>query len=67
MENAIGKKAVVEYGPPNTADMFSNWADVSKAERLLGWKPRIGLNEGVRQLVNWYQRERAWAKDIVTA
>lgn len=67
MERVIGKKALIQYGPPNTADMFSNWADVTKARRLLGWEPRVGLNEGVQQLVHWYQQERAWAKEIVTA
>jgi nucleoside-diphosphate-sugar epimerase len=67
MEDLIGKRALVEYGPPNMADMFSNWADVSKARRLLGWEPRVGLNQGVQQLVHWYQQERTWAKDIVTA
>ncbi len=67
MEGVIEKKARVEYGPPNMADMFSNWADVSKAGRLLGWEPRITLSEGVRLLVDWYSKERHWAKDIVTA
>ncbi len=67
MEDVIGERARIEYGPPNMADMFSNWADVSKAGRLLGWEPRTALTEGVRQLVEWYSKERAWAKDIVTA
>src|SRR5512147_1614249 len=31
IEQTIGKRAHVEYGPPNLADMLSNWADVSKA------------------------------------
>src|SRR5512147_558287 len=31
LEQTIGKRAHVEYGPPNLADMLSNWADVSKA------------------------------------
>jgi UDP-glucuronate 4-epimerase len=67
IEELTGERARIEYGPPNTADMFSNWADVSKAGRLLGWEPRVGLREGVRQLVDWYRQERAWARDIITA
>jgi nucleoside-diphosphate-sugar epimerase len=66
MERIIGKTARVEYGPPNTADMLSNWADVTKARRLLGWEPETSLDEGVRRLVDWYQAERAWARDIIT-
>jgi UDP-glucuronate 4-epimerase len=66
MEDITGKRAQIEYGPPNTADMFSNWADVSRAGRLLDWEPRVGLRDGVRKLVDWYRDERAWAKDIST-
>jgi nucleoside-diphosphate-sugar epimerase len=67
LEEIIGKKADVQYGPPNLADMFTNWADVSKAGRLLGWEPQVGLREGVTKLVEWYARERSWASEIVTA
>ncbi len=67
LEELIGKKASVQYGPPNLADMFTNWADVSKAGSLLGWEPQVGLREGVRKLVDWYARERSWASEIATA
>jgi UDP-glucuronate 4-epimerase len=67
LEELIGKQADVHYGPPNLADMFTNWADVSKAGRLLGWEPQVGLQEGVRRLVEWYAAERSWAREIATA
>ena len=67
LEELIGRKAQVQYGPPNLADMFTNWADVSKAGRLLGWEPLVGLREGVRRLVDWYAAERSWASEIATA
>ena len=66
LEELIGKKALVQYGPPNLADMFSNWADVSKAGQLLGWEPRVGLREGVKKLIAWYAAERSWASGILT-
>lgn len=66
VEEVVGKKATVHYGPPDPADMRSNWADVSKAGRLLGWKPQVGLREGMTRLVEWYRAERHWAKDILT-
>jgi len=67
VEDVVGKKAVVEYGPAVQADMRSNWADVTKAGKLLGWMPEIGLREGVQRLYEWYVAERDWAKDILTA
>ncbi len=66
LEESIGKKARVEYGPPNLADMLSNWADVTKAGRLLGWEPQFSLQNGVQRMVDWYQAERDWAHSIDT-
>ncbi len=66
IEETVGKKATVEHGPPNLADMLSNWADVNKAGRLLGWEPQVNLREGVRRLVEWYNAEREWARNIQT-
>ena len=67
VEEVVGKKAIVQYGPPDLADMRSNWADVSKARQLLGWQPQFTLREGIGKLVEWYRAEREWAKDIITA
>jgi nucleoside-diphosphate-sugar epimerase len=66
LERTIGQKACVEHGPPNTADMSSNWADVSKANRLLGWEPKVSLQEGVQRMVDWYRAERSWARSVLT-
>jgi nucleoside-diphosphate-sugar epimerase len=66
IEDVVGKKAIVEYGPPNPADMFTNWADVTKAGELLGWEPQFDMRAGVERLVAWYKSEREWAKDILT-
>ena len=66
LEKTIKKKANIEYYPPNPADMHSNWADVSKAKRLLNWQPQVGLQEGVQLLVDWYNAERSWASEVLT-
>lgn len=66
IEELTGKKAIVQYGPPNLADMFTNQADVSKARDVLGWNPQVNLREGIGNLIEWYKSERSWAKDILT-
>lgn len=66
MEDVIGKKATVQYGPPNLADMITNQADVTKAGKLLGWEPQFNMRMGVEKLVEWYNAEREWAKEILT-
>ena len=65
VEDLTGKKANVQYGPPNLADMFMNQADVSKAREVLGWNPQVNLREGIGNLIDWYKAERSWAKDIL--
>ena len=66
IEDIVGKKAVVEYGPPDLADMRSNWADVTKAGELLGWEPQFNMRMGIEKLVEWYNAEREWASQIAT-
>jgi UDP-glucuronate 4-epimerase len=66
LEARIGKKAKVIHLPFNRADMLANWADVEKARRLLGWQPEVSLQQGVSNLVGWYQAEREWAREIIT-
>ena len=66
IEEVVGRKAIVQYGPPDPADMFTNWADVTKAGELLGWEPQFNMRAGVERLVEWYNAERQWASKVLT-
>ena len=66
VEDVVGKKAIVDYGPANPADMFMNHADVSKAGTILGWEPQFGMRAGIEKLVEWYNEEREWACEVIT-
>jgi nucleoside-diphosphate-sugar epimerase len=48
-----------EFLPSRVGDVRHSLADVSKAERLLGWKPRVSLAEGIAATVEYYCLERA--------
>jgi len=63
-ETAIGKPAKIEFSPAHPADMSTSWADVDKAKRLLSWSPKVSLDAGIQQVVNWYQQENDWASQV---
>lgn len=66
IEDVTGRKAKIERHPPNPADMRTNWADVSKAKKILDWQPQVNMRQGVEALVKWYNAERSWAKEVLT-
>jgi len=50
----LGVRAQYQSGPALNGDMKRNYASISKARRLLGWEPRVGLEEGIAQTIRWY-------------
>ncbi|MEN4100971.1 MAG: SDR family NAD(P)-dependent oxidoreductase [Anaerolineaceae bacterium] len=66
LEEQLGKRAKIVHYPAHKADMNSNWADVTKAGRLLDWQPQVGLQEGIGRMVEWYLQEREWASQVLT-
>jgi len=59
----IGKRAVLEQNSPQPGDVPLTWADISKACRLLGYRPATRLEEGLGKFVAWYRtvRRSRWA------
>jgi len=66
VEKLVNQKAKVHSVPRHPADVLATWANISKAKKLLKWKPYTSFEDGLKNLVSWYQQNRAWAKDIVT-
>jgi len=64
VETLTGRPASLEFHPPHKSDVPATWADITQARHQLGWAPRTPFPDGVRALVEWYQRERAWASQI---
>ena len=59
-----GKEPNVRYEPANSADAKATLADISKGHRILGWTPRVSIKQGLTQTVEWYEQNRAWARDL---
>ncbi len=43
------------HGPPREADFSRCIADTSKANKMLGFVPEVGIEEGVRRTLEWYK------------
>jgi nucleoside-diphosphate-sugar epimerase len=53
LEQLTGRRADVIRQPTRSGDQRSTFADTSKLTRHLGWRPRVGLDEGLTRQVEW--------------
>jgi nucleoside-diphosphate-sugar epimerase len=66
VEQLVGRPAEIVYAPAHPADVPATWADIGRAGALLGWEPAVSTDEGIRRLVEWYEENRSWAREVST-
>ena len=49
----LGKPVRKRHLPTRPGDIRDSWADLSKAERMLGYHPGVGLEEGLRRTIDF--------------
>ncbi len=52
---ALGREARIERQPDQPGDVRLTDADLAHAGRVLGFKPRVGIADGIRKFVDWYE------------
>ena len=57
----LGRSLERDDQPERTGDVRDSWADVTLARELLGWEPRIGLEEGLRLAAEFFLQRTALA------
>jgi UDP-glucuronate 4-epimerase len=55
LEDCLGRKATMEMLPLQPGDVPDTEADVADLGRVVGYKPRVTVEEGVRAFVDWYR------------
>lgn len=64
IENLIGRPSFLEFEPRHKADVTSTWADIDKAKQVLQWHPVVQIEEGLRNLTEWYKENQEWASKV---
>ena len=62
IETALGKPAVIDRQPLQPGDVTITFADISKAEKMLGYHPQVKAAKGIPLFVEWFRRNQARAK-----
>lgn len=65
LEALLGKKASLTHRPFHKADIRTTWADISKADQLLDWRPMVSLDDGLAQCVDWHRANLPWSAKII--
>jgi UDP-glucose 4-epimerase len=55
IESGTGRAVNLEYSPPRAGEIYRNYADISKARRVLGFEPEIDIETGLRQTWEWFK------------
>jgi len=51
----LGRSVSPRYEPPRPGDIRHSWADISLAERLIGYRPLVSFDEGLQRSIEWYR------------
>ncbi len=58
LEAALGKKAMIDRQPAQPGDVPRTYADISKAQRLIDYRPRVKIEEGIPKFVDWFRQNQ---------
>src|SRR5207245_1352414 len=64
LENALRRKAQIDWQPPQPGDVPQTFAEITKARTLLGYDPRTQIEEGIRKFVEWFRERAASPPDV---
>jgi nucleoside-diphosphate-sugar epimerase len=59
VKKITGYTGDIKYGPERSGDVKHSLADLSRAEKHLGYKPTVDFEEGLRRTVDWYREQRS--------
>lgn len=64
IEQDLGKKAERKRLPRHPADITATWAHIEKAKKLLGWRPKTSIEEGIKKTVEWFLENKEFLRRL---
>ena len=64
LEKYTGKEAKINYLPMQAGDVNQTFADISKAKENLVYSPKVSIESGLKEFVNWYKTTMALNESI---
>ena len=55
VELACNKKAQLDFYPMQDGDVYQTFADIEDLKAVTGYIPKVKINEGIQEFVNWYK------------
>ena len=55
VEGACNKKAQLDFYPMQDGDVYQTFADIDDLKAVTGYIPKVKINEGIQEFVNWYK------------
>jgi nucleoside-diphosphate-sugar epimerase len=59
IRDLTGARVSPVYAPPREGDVKDSQADISKAQRLLGYQPIVAFEDGLRRTLEWYKADKS--------
>jgi UDP-N-acetylglucosamine 4-epimerase len=63
LREEAGSELAPVFGPDRAGDIRDSLADISKANRLLGYQPQVRIREGLKKTLDWFKANQAFIKE----
>ncbi|NUQ22276.1 MAG: NAD-dependent epimerase/dehydratase family protein [Gemmatimonadaceae bacterium] len=61
LERAAGKQVKINFAPKRPGEQQTSFVSIEKAGKLLGWRPEVSIDDGLRRTFEWFAARRATA------
>jgi UDP-glucose 4-epimerase len=57
VQEVVERGVEAGHGLPRQGDIRHNYSAIAKVREMLGWEPRVGLGDGLRETWGWFDTQ----------